>query len=37
VRLAALADAVPSLAAVELDPLAVTLGPAPKRQRAKTW
>jgi hypothetical protein len=37
VRLAALADAVPTLAAVELDPPAVTLGPAPKRQRAKTW
>jgi hypothetical protein len=28
---------VPTLAAVELDPRAVTLGPAPKRQRAKTW
>jgi hypothetical protein len=37
VRLAALADAVPTLAAVELAPLSVTLGPAPKRQRAKTW
>jgi acyl-CoA synthetase (NDP forming)/GNAT superfamily N-acetyltransferase len=37
VRLAALADAVPALAAVELDPLAITLGLAPKRQRAKTW
>jgi acetate---CoA ligase (ADP-forming) len=37
VRMAALADAVPTLAAVELDPRAVTLGPAPKRQRAKTW
>jgi acyl-CoA synthetase (NDP forming) len=37
VRLAALADAVPELAAVELDPLSVTLGPAPQRQRAKTW
>ena len=37
VRLAALADAIPSLAAVELDPLAVTLGLAPQRQRAKTW
>jgi hypothetical protein len=37
VRLAALADAVPTLAAVELAPLSVTLGPAPQRQRAKTW
>jgi acyl-CoA synthetase (NDP forming) len=37
VRLAALADAVPTLAAVELAPLSVILGPAPKRQRAKTW
>ena len=37
VRLAALADATPQLAAVELDPLQVTLGPAPQRQRAKTW
>jgi hypothetical protein len=37
VRLAALADAAPELAAVELDPLQVTLGPAPQRQRAKTW
>jgi hypothetical protein len=37
VRLAALADAVPTLAAVELAPLSVTLGRAPKRQRAKTW
>jgi hypothetical protein len=37
VRLAALADAVPALAAVELAPLSVTLGPAPQRQRAKTW
>jgi acyl-CoA synthetase (NDP forming) len=37
VRLAALADAVPALAAVELAPLRVTLGPAPQRQRAKTW
>ena len=37
VRLAALADAVPALAAVELDPPAVTLGRAPQRQRAKTW
>ena len=37
VRLAALADATPQLAAVELHPLQVTLGPAPQRQRAKTW
>jgi acyl-CoA synthetase (NDP forming) len=37
VRLAALADAVPTLAAVGLAPLSVTLGPAPQRQRAKTW
>jgi hypothetical protein len=37
VRLAALADAVPALAAVELAALRVTLGPAPQRQRAKTW
>jgi acyl-CoA synthetase (NDP forming)/GNAT superfamily N-acetyltransferase len=37
VRVAALADAVPELAAVELEPLSVTLGPAPKRKRAKTW
>jgi hypothetical protein len=37
VRLAALADAVPTLAAVELAPLSVTLGPGPRRQRAKTW
>ena len=37
VRLAALADAVPELAAVELVPLAVTLAAAPERQRAKTW
>jgi acyl-CoA synthetase (NDP forming)/GNAT superfamily N-acetyltransferase len=37
VRMAALADAVPTLAAVELDPPVVTLGPAPQRQRAKTW
>jgi acyl-CoA synthetase (NDP forming)/GNAT superfamily N-acetyltransferase len=37
VRVAALADAVPELAAVELEPPSVTLGPAPKRQRAKTW
>jgi hypothetical protein len=37
VRLAALADGVPALAAVELDPLAVTLGPAAQPQRAKTW
>ena len=37
VRLAALADAAPELAAVELHPLQVTLGPAPQRQRAKTW
>jgi hypothetical protein len=37
VRLAALAEAVPELAAVELDPVAVTLATAPERQRAKTW
>jgi hypothetical protein len=37
VRMAALAVAVPTLAAVELDPPAVTLGPAPQHQRAKTW
>jgi acyl-CoA synthetase (NDP forming)/GNAT superfamily N-acetyltransferase len=37
VRVAALADAVPTLAEVELAPLSVTLGPAPQRQRAKTW
>jgi acetate---CoA ligase (ADP-forming) len=37
VRMAALADAVPTLAAVELDPPVLTLGPAPQRQRAKTW
>jgi hypothetical protein len=37
VRLAVLADAVPELAEVTLDPLRVTLGPAPQRQRAKTW
>jgi acyl-CoA synthetase (NDP forming) len=37
VRLAALADAVPTLTAVELAPVSVTLGPAPRRQRAKTW
>jgi acetate---CoA ligase (ADP-forming) len=37
VRLAALAEAVPELAEVELDPLHVTLGSAPQRQRAKTW
>jgi acyl-CoA synthetase (NDP forming) len=37
VRLAALAEALPELAEVELDPLQVTLGPAPQRQRAKTW
>jgi acetate---CoA ligase (ADP-forming) len=36
-RLAALADAVPELAAVELEPLTVTLAAAPQRQRAKTW
>ena len=37
VRLAALAEAVPVLTEVALDPLRVTLGPAPQRQRAKTW
>ena len=37
VRLAALAEAVPELAEVELHPLQVTLGPAPQRRRAKTW
>jgi acyl-CoA synthetase (NDP forming) len=37
VRIAALADAVPTLAAVELAPASATLGPAPQRQRAKTW
>jgi acyl-CoA synthetase (NDP forming) len=37
VRLAALAEAVPELAEVELDPLQVTLGPAPQHRRAKTW
>jgi hypothetical protein len=37
VRVAALADALPELAAVQLDPPRVTLGPAPQRQRAKTW
>jgi hypothetical protein len=37
VRLAALSDAVPELVEVQLDPLHVTLGPAPKSQRAKTW
>jgi acyl-CoA synthetase (NDP forming)/GNAT superfamily N-acetyltransferase len=37
VRLAALSEAVPELAAVELDQPSVTLGPAPERQRAKTW
>jgi acetate---CoA ligase (ADP-forming) len=37
VRLAALSEAVPELAEVELDRLQVALGPAPKRQRAKTW
>ena len=37
VRLAALSDAVPDLVEVQLDPLQVTLGPAPNRQRAKTW
>jgi acyl-CoA synthetase (NDP forming)/GNAT superfamily N-acetyltransferase len=37
VRLAALSDAVPELVEVQLDPLQVTLGPAPKSQRAKTW
>ncbi|HEY7620525.1 MAG TPA: GNAT family N-acetyltransferase [Solirubrobacteraceae bacterium] len=37
VRLAALGEAVPQLAEVTLDPLSVTLGLAPERQRAKTW
>jgi acyl-CoA synthetase (NDP forming) len=37
VRLAALADAAPELAAVELRPLVVTVGRAPQRLRAKTW
>jgi acyl-CoA synthetase (NDP forming)/GNAT superfamily N-acetyltransferase len=37
VRLAALADGVPTLAAVGLHPPLVTLGPPPQRQRAKTW
>jgi acyl-CoA synthetase (NDP forming) len=37
VRLAALSDALPELAEVTLDPLSVTLGPAPERLRAKTW
>jgi X-X-X-Leu-X-X-Gly heptad repeat protein len=37
VRLAALAEAVPTLAAVALAPVSVTLGSAPQRQRAKTW
>jgi hypothetical protein len=37
VRLAALSAAVPELTAVALDPPRVTLGPAPDRQRAKTW
>jgi hypothetical protein len=36
-RLGALSEAVPELAAVELDPLRVVLGPAPERRRAKTW
>jgi hypothetical protein len=37
VRLAALSDALPELAELTLDPLSVTLGPAPERLRAKTW
>jgi acyl-CoA synthetase (NDP forming) len=37
VRLAALSEAVPELSAVDLEALRVTLGPAPERQRAKTW
>jgi hypothetical protein len=37
VRLAALSDAVPALSEVVFDPPSVTLGPAPERQRAKTW
>jgi acyl-CoA synthetase (NDP forming) len=37
VRLAALSAALPELAEVTLDPLSVTLGPAPERLRAKTW
>jgi hypothetical protein len=37
VRLAALSEAVPEVVEVVLDPLSVTLGPAPNRQRAKTW
>jgi acyl-CoA synthetase (NDP forming)/RimJ/RimL family protein N-acetyltransferase len=37
VRVAALAEAVPELAELALHPLQVTLGPAPQRQRAKTW
>jgi hypothetical protein len=37
VRLAALSEAVPELSEVALDPVSVTLGPAPERQRAKTW
>jgi acyl-CoA synthetase (NDP forming) len=36
-RLAALSEAVAELAAVELDPVQVTLAPAPERRRAKTW
>ena len=36
-RLAALSEAVPELVEVELDPLQVTIGHAPKRQRAKAW
>jgi acyl-CoA synthetase (NDP forming)/RimJ/RimL family protein N-acetyltransferase len=37
VRLAALAEAVPELAEVELDPVQITLGLAPQRERAETW
>jgi acetate---CoA ligase (ADP-forming) len=37
IRLAALADAVPELTEVSFDPLRVTIGAAPERQRAKTW
>jgi acetate---CoA ligase (ADP-forming) len=36
-RLAALSEAVPELAEVELHPVQVTLSPAPGRRRAKTW
>ena len=36
-RLAALIAAVPEVVEVVLDPLSITLGPAPNRQHAKTW